>query len=117
MSVLKFPKSFSKSSCAKPKKFWWSKQESKRSTQWVNWERTGHVLKQVDRRIGFREFEYQNLARLIKQAGRMANSLVVIWVKVLKGIYFQSWIECSYSNCNCSYHYQPLDCIKIRSNI
>lgn len=39
--------------------------------------------------LGFREFETFNVALLTKMTDRMINEPNALWVRVLKGIYFQ----------------------------
>ena len=86
MSILKFPKKFCDSICARIAKFWWANSGKERGVHWRNWQ----LLTRSKRNggLGFKEFSYMNLALLAKQAWRIVNQPNSLWVRFLKAIYF-----------------------------
>ncbi|XP_057445027.1 uncharacterized protein LOC130737292 [Lotus japonicus] len=85
MAIVKFPKTFTSSLNAAVAKFWWKSQGKERGVHWRSWQHISRSKKEGG--LGFRDFHYQNLAYLAKQAWRFEHSPNALWVTVLKAIY------------------------------
>lgn len=86
--------------------FWWGKGASGNKIHWGAWKKM--TVQKSMGGMGFKDFEFFNIALLAKQFWRLINSPNSLWAKVLKGLYFPnqgpleavrgsspSWIWCS----------------------
>ncbi|KAL4359554.1 hypothetical protein AHAS_Ahas08G0089000 [Arachis hypogaea] len=86
MSILKFPKSFCNKLSAKVAKFWWRGQGKEKGIHWTAWTKLCTSKKEGG--LGFNDFHHQNTAQLAKQAWRIIKNPEVVWVRLLKALYF-----------------------------
>ncbi|XP_057426498.1 uncharacterized protein LOC130719921 [Lotus japonicus] len=88
MAIVYFPKVFCNSLSSMVSNFWWKGQGKERGIHWRSWEKL--TLSKEEGGMGFRDFRFQNLAILAKQAWRVLTNPEALWVRVLKSIYFPS---------------------------
>ena len=86
MTVLKFPKKFCEQICSKIARFWWARSGKDHGIHWKRWECL--TKSKRDGGLGFRDFNHMNLALLAKQAWRVIKQPGLLWVRILKSIYF-----------------------------
>ncbi|KAL9678847.1 hypothetical protein QQ045_016698 [Rhodiola kirilowii] len=86
MQCFKVPKTFCNSMLASELRFLWSNNGNDRSIHWTNRET---ILKEKDLRgLGIRDFEFFNIALLMKQAWRLLKKPDILMSRIMKARYF-----------------------------
>ncbi|XP_042969022.1 uncharacterized protein LOC122301695 [Carya illinoinensis] len=86
MGIFKLPKSIVKNLNKLLQSFWWAQTDSKSKVHWLSWQTMGKPKDQGG--LGFRDFEFFNLALLAKQGWRIIQNLTSVAPQVLKAKYF-----------------------------
>ncbi|KAJ0113796.1 hypothetical protein Patl1_00566 [Pistacia atlantica] len=86
MSILKFPKHFCTKLCMSVANFWWKKSKERKGIHWVGWKKLSKSKKEGG--LGFKDFYKMNQILLSKQAWRILLNPDMLWVRILKAIYF-----------------------------
>lgn len=86
MSCFLIPNKIYNSINSSQRKFWWESSENKKKINWVAWQ----CLKSTKKvgGLGFRNLHDFNEALLTKQVWRILNNPGVLWVRLLKSLYF-----------------------------
>lgn len=66
--------------------FWWGRSESGRKIHWGAWYKL--IEPKSMGGMGFKDFEYFNIALLAQQFWRLMTCPNTLWARVLKGLYF-----------------------------
>ncbi|XP_042972903.1 uncharacterized protein LOC122304700 [Carya illinoinensis] len=86
MGIFKLPKSIIRILNRLLQSFWWGQTDSKSKVHWLSWQTMGKPKDQGG--MGFRDFEFFNLALLAKQGWRIIQDPTSLAAQVLKAKYF-----------------------------
>ena len=86
MSVFQLPKTLCSDINSMMSKFWWENKENDSKMAWMSCEKMGRTREKGG--LGFRDFEYLNLALLEKQGWRLLHNIKSLVAKIYKEKYY-----------------------------
>ena len=89
MQCFRVPKKVCEEVNAAMARFWWGQKEDEKKIHWVKWLT---LTKRKEKGgMGFKDLYLLNIALLAKQCWRIIRNPKVLWVKIIKGVYFPKY--------------------------